>query len=226
MGVKGEKLIGFDVRKMWFRMEELWDSTRRSTYLLRSDCLAVLSVDSLVWPSVFARHIGGISKEQLVSLGYDGPALREDWIGPNRPLWADLDALKTELTAYRASVRGPVWIIAETVLVTGSDAQLSPFGPYLEDTSPASLSLEWQLIGYDVADAGQISGLSNCGYSPEERETLSQKWSRRLNSHHLFKTLSEAQEFASHCDVRVREHAPFFVFGLYRVEIINYVNVL
>ncbi len=73
---------------------------------------------------------------------------------------------------------------------------------------------DWTLLGYDVADHGLTSGLSNCGYGATEKPDWQQRWARRLNDFGLMMTIDDAEAFAEACDARVPEHAPFFVYGL------------
>jgi hypothetical protein len=96
-----------------------------------------------------------------------------------------------------------------------NDEPPAPFGPYLEPTVPAALGPTWTLLGYDVADPG-ISGLTNCGYDGRDVE-LKAAWGPRLNEHHLLTTLDDAFAFRNVTNARVVEHAPFFVFGLWRI---------
>jgi hypothetical protein len=72
-----------------------------------------------------------------------------------------------------------------------------------------------KFLGYDVADIGRISGLSNCAYVPDEREALRSEWGPKLNDHHLFTQLEPARAFRRLTDARVPEHAPFYVYGIY-----------
>ncbi len=74
---------------------------------------------------------------------------------------------------------------------------------------------DWKLLGYDVADHGLTSGLSNCGYDTTEKPDWQRRWVRRLNDHGLLTTIDDAEAFAEACDARVSEHAPFFVYGLF-----------
>jgi hypothetical protein len=77
---------------------------------------------------------------------------------------------------------------------------------------------DWALLGYDVADGSLLSGLSNCGYTPEEREHLQQRFAQHMNRFHLFDDLDQALAFKDETNKRVPEHAPFFVYGLYRIR--------
>jgi len=81
------------------------------------------------------------------------------------------------------------------------------------DWDPASAG--WVCLGYDVADAGLLSGLTNCGYTAAEKDALVEDWAAHLNDLHLFGTARAAHRFAEHADRRVPEHAPFYVYGLY-----------
>jgi len=75
-----------------------------------------------------------------------------------------------------------------------------------------------ELLGYDVADDVMTSGLTNCGYSKEESGEIGQRWASQLNRHHLFDDVNLALQFKDITDARVHEHAPFFVFGLFRLS--------
>ncbi len=99
-------------------------------------------------------------------------------------------------------------------------------GPDAEETEQYAGSLgtvnigpdeTWTLLGYDVADSGFTSGLSNCGYRPDidDVESLRRDWGPKLNERGLFDALEHADEFRRVSDARIPEHAPFFVFALY-----------
>lgn len=75
---------------------------------------------------------------------------------------------------------------------------------------------ETERLGYDVADEVMTSGLSNCGYSDREKERIRSTWAGRINAFHLFDDADLALEFRALTEARVPEHAPFFVFGVYR----------
>jgi hypothetical protein len=82
--------------------------------------------------------------------------------------------------------------------------------PELPDTN-------WQFLGFDIADGGFISGLSNCGYEDAERDGLAAEWAQYLNRRHLFDDLQRAFQFRELTNARVPEHAPFFVIRLWLI---------
>ena len=84
----------------------------------------------------------------------------------------------------------------------------------LAPTVPASLNKEWTFLGYDVADDGFISGLSDCGYEADELH-LKTGWELALNEWHLFTQKKQAIKFQRMTNQRVDEHAPFCIYGLY-----------
>jgi hypothetical protein len=203
-----ERLIGFDARVALDAVSRYWDAQRRRTYLLRDDVLAPLSVDPLVWPSFFDSG-NGVSmtpelRQQSGLTGQLGAVSRlPSWIGPNCPLWEDLDALRSHLDAASAAVPKGV-LVAATALS--------------EDEAAPAPSVQGELLGYDVADSALISGVSNCGYSSVEADELRLTWSWLLNEYHLFEIPETAFDFRWVADKRVPEHAPFYVYGLYRME--------
>jgi hypothetical protein len=71
------------------------------------------------------------------------------------------------------------------------------------------------LLGYDVADYDLLGGLTNCGYTPEEAESLGPAWAPLLNEWHLFDDPEAATAFADVTAQRVPEHAPFYAYGIY-----------
>jgi len=83
---------------------------------------------------------------------------------------------------------------------------------------PREVEGEARLLGYDIADDVFLSGLSNCGYTDEEKTALRSTWASRLNRFHLFDQADVAFEFKTLTEARVPEHAPFFVFGIYRLS--------
>jgi len=155
----------------------------------------------MVWPSIW-HHV-------TVPL--------PSWIGMNAGLWENLPALRDYLTNIWKTPP-PHVIIAVSWYSDREFDDASMFGPYVSPTDPAARSPEWRLLGFDVSDGGLLSGLSNCGYSPDEIVTLRPQWASRLNSRHQFDTVEDAFEFRKLTDARVPEHAPFFVFGLYLVD--------
>lgn len=82
----------------------------------------------------------------------------------------------------------------------------------VDASSELAAAAEWPLLGYDVADAWQVSGLTNCGYSSEEKAALAEIWKHRLTRSGLLRTLNWAKEFVAVANGRVTEHAPFFVY--------------
>ena len=61
----------------------------------------------------------------------------------------------------------------------------------------------------------------NCGYMPDQEDVqaMQNRWATHLNDHHLFDDPKQADEFRLLSNQRVEEHAPFFVFGIYRIPI-------
>jgi hypothetical protein len=75
-------------------------------------------------------------------------------------------------------------------------------------------SPEWHCLGYDVCDKSGTSGLTNCGYEEGDRNVVA-GFATRVNEHHLFRTIEDADAFRDVSDRRVPEHAPFGVLAIY-----------
>ena len=194
-----EHLLGFDAREVWMEVR------RPPEYLLRDDVKRVLSADTTVWPSLFGFRASWLPPEVERMPELDRP----DWIGANDPFWEDLGLLEQAVVSLD-SQEFPYWLIA----ASWHTIDLTP--PRMP-TIPATRDPGWRFLGFDVADPG-ISGLSNCGYTEEERTLLASQFSPWLNQHHLFTDLQKAFEFRTLSNGRVREHAPFYVIGLWLVR--------
>lgn len=203
-------LLGFDAREEYLGS---WDQARRERYLLVCDVPKPYSVDVLVWPSIFGD---GMGEQQQVEAG---PKLRltSTWRGPNAPLWEDLGVLQEAIA--EAPRQQYTLVAVSEVNVNPSLGEPPEIAGLAPARSPAALNDGWSLLGYDVADRYFISGLTNCGYEPDEtRRVAAQRWSARLNAHHLFDEAADASRFSAEVALRVPEHAPFFVFALHAVS--------
>ena len=120
--------------------------------------------------------------------------------------------LRPHLSDLLAAARGLDHAGAVTVRVTvlDEDAQAGE--------SAEAGSEKYDLLGYDVADYYLMSGLANCGYTPEEAASLAPAWAPRLNEWHLFGNPADAMAFAVVTAERVPEHAPFFAYGIYQLR--------
>lgn len=198
-----ELLLGFDAREMWLDGETLWDENRRNDYLFRPDVAKPLSTDTIVWPSVFDTSLGP-----------------QSWVG-YQDLYSDLESLQGALNVVRASRVKPCYVISITLTTEGLEKQeQEEWNAMMPPPTPAVRSSEWSLLGYDVSDRWLLSGLSNCGFLPaaENVQQLRDKWGSHLNKFHLFDGIERAREFKQFSDERVKEHAPFFVFGIWLIQ--------
>jgi hypothetical protein len=215
-------LIEFDVRTAPEQyVSGRWDATSRAGYLLRPEVEWPLSVDGLVWPSVF--RLKGVE-------GLDLPSYSPIEIDPavaGGDVWLDLDRLQACYDAHRGLAPGGVFIALELLSEKEAEAERIPYdlpggiqaAVWLEPTVPERLPDGSTLLGYDVADAGRISGLSDCGYTEDEIRDLVPRWAARLNSFGLLDTVEDAIAFREVCDARVPEHVPFWIYALWRLPL-------
>jgi hypothetical protein len=141
--------------------------------------------------------------------------------------WLHLDSMRACYDSHRALAPGGVFLAVELLSEKEAEGPTIPYvspgdmhaAIWLEPTVPPRPPEGSSLLGYDVADAGWISGLSNCGYTDDEIKTLAPVWAPRLNSFGLLASVEDAVAFRQVCDARVTEHAPFWIYALWRLPI-------
>jgi hypothetical protein len=211
-------LIEFDVRVAPERIRaDPEDEEYRAKFLLRPDVGWPMSVDGKIWPSVFFSERGGAPNE-FETVPTD--QVREDaWP------WLDLAKMRAWYEAHRRPGPPDVCIGVELLSEKSLEGTSIPYerpnggkyGLWLEPVLPARPPDGSILLGFDVADAGGISGLMNCGYTPEEIASWRPTWGPRLNDRGLLSTLEDAIAFREATDRRVEEHAPFWVYALWQL---------
>ena len=181
-------LYGFDARTSLSGTDPNWSDLRRARYLLRPEISRPLSVDPQVWPKAF-------------SVEFNEGFARDYWtdLAELRRISRKQDVDKDDFALVALAVRGD------------KDQVYTLFMP----PTPSELDANWQTLGWDVADSGLISALSNCGYRSEEVDTLRQIFAPKLNDHGLFDDVEAAETFCVRSEARVPEHPPFFVHQLF-----------
>ena len=201
-----EAMVGFDAREMQTRFAETWSSQRRALYLLRTDLDKPLSTDDMVWEPIFRW-----ANTEIPDWAYFRSVRLElpQWTGPRQATWENLEQMQSFLGEYQPELDGiPYWTIAITQCVSAEEA--AAWYPIL----PPTVAPEWSLLGYDVSDYFLLSGLMNCGYTAEDGD-LKGPWADKLNRYHLFEKMDDVLDYARYTDGRVKEHAPFFAYGIY-----------
>ncbi|WP_133511282.1 hypothetical protein [Candidatus Thiosymbion oneisti] len=213
----GEWILGYDARVSGRKI----DDRLKSNFLYRLDGAEVYSIDPMIWPSVFdACHL---SKPSYTGFWPD--------------LWDNLDALTKYLSPIKALQKIPFCIIGVELLydictieekrewdaLLGGCASAGIQKTLKDNVSLASPCVReenWSFLGYDIADRYGLSGLTNCGFDPniENVGELRLRWAVHLNEHHLFDDIDRAVEFKDWSNIRVREHAPFFVYGIWLIS--------
>ena len=199
----------------------------RHSHLLTPETRWPLSIDQMLWPSIFYYPVYVDGKEYLWGSMNDEFTRAKQmvleahhWQHEALGLWQDLSLMKRFFSRYYLGKKDGV--IVAVALYSGT---LEPRAPdWNKDYWSAVLSdglinkeipSSFKLLGYDVADHTMTSGLVNCGYSKKELGDLKKLWPNKLNEYGLFPNLDDAVEYIEVCDRRVVEHAPFFAYGLY-----------
>lgn len=209
------RLIRFDVRLDRAKyVDEFWDAKHRNRFLLKEDVAWPLSVDPMVWPSVFYSEIfREVNKLPYASIEVPPSTDKGNY-------WRNLHEMASYYGKHKKPETGGVPIAVQVLSENSRDSdQLTmAFGNHSDPAEPPPRS---EFLGFDVADLSGISALCNCEYSHETKKHLAPVWVPRLNVFGLLTTSEHAAEFKQLSDSRVSEHAPFWVYGIWRVPVFS-----
>jgi hypothetical protein len=198
--------LGFDIRmRAADYVGEVWSPEHRASYLLRADVEWPMSVDRVVWPSLLQSHYFDARANRKANpkfLGQDASDSENEF-----GLLSDLASI-----ARFPGAQGGVSIGVQLIYNEGREP--NPFISVEASAVPAKADV----LGFDVATPAPISGLSNCGYDQLEVHQLRAEWAHRLNAYGLLESVDLAERFREMTNKRVPEHAPFYVYKLFRVE--------
>lgn len=181
-------ILGHSIRRL--APDRDWTEKRRHEFLIRNDISSPKSVDKNVWDEFVSDEV-------------------QTDAGPlPLPTWCDREKM-LEVNQYSVSRTD----LVELTIGIFIDKVLPEFIDLNEFTSVDTI--DGNFLGYDVADEGLTSALSNCGYSPEEMIEARLKFSNAINSNGLLTSLDVAKEFLKYSTERIPDHAPFFIFPLY-----------
>ena len=202
-----ETFVGYDAREYRLPLDQSWDERRKQEYLYRLDVLKPLSVDTRVWPTIFA------SEGRSAPVGFLG--FKDSWSN-------FLELQKSVTQAYQEKPM-PAWRMVAITLFLGEYCENDrvPWASRLPPCNPNKKGKDWTFLGYDVGDQYMLSALSNCGFLADldDIPQLRAEWGPRLNKFHLFQTMENAVLFKRFSDERLRDdHAPCFIFGLWIIK--------
>ena len=168
-----------------------WNSPRNLLYLINRSVVLPKSVDSNVWDEPYCDFFAGPVRLPL-------------------PYWNDLSRLDATLSLVDSNY-------LTTIAITICGGRSLPQSVENLPADPIEFPADRFsfFLGYDIADEGLTSGLSNCGYKEEDRETIAGAFGPFLNEHGLFTEFAEANSFKLKTNIRVPEHAPFFVYAIF-----------
>jgi hypothetical protein len=208
-------LIGYDARIPIPMVARYWPIERRRWYLPRIGVSSPLSVDRMVWASVFddGETGCGMAEHDREVLGLTGHPLRP-WVGPNRPFWESLNELTDCLVA--SSLSGDRFALIE---VHGFGTRAASPRPRAKRNGPhghpdLARTSRRALLGFDVADTAFVSGIANLGFDRPRADCFPTELRAQLNSHCLFADLDSAYSLTDVLNVHVPQHAPFHVYGV------------
>lgn len=181
-----ENLVaGYSIRSL--SPDADWEG-RRENFLIRPEILLPKSVDYNAW-------------EEVVHNEVDTTAGRLPL-----PCWNDREAMRVAF--HHAKYKD------ESIELT--------IGIHLNSDEETNISRDDRLhtadlflLGYDIADDGLTSALSNCEYSAPEMIVARNMFAPFINDHGLIDNMENALRFRDYSSTRVPEHTPFFVYSLW-----------
>ncbi len=214
------QLIGYDIRRIPASYQTArWRTDLRKMFLIRPETPCPLSVDKLVWPSRFRMESippGPLSTPDDIVLQ---PTPRTRYF-ELFDLWDDLDEMVSE---YKPTISGDcglaIGLLRPENYAHGQSVLQDSWWHAITGCTvrPANQRNEWELLGYDVANSGFTSALSNCGRQPHEQREAEARWGKYLNDFGLFKIASDATYFCEDANKRLSSDGPFYVYELFLI---------
>lgn len=170
-----------------------WTNERRLQFLINPHIRLPKSVDSSVWEESY-DFFDTLSEQE----GMD-----------NYIKWRDKERL-IDLTDYRITEKNRV--------LTASYLHFFDYVPtevWAMEYRSEPVDKDLIFLGYDIANGGTLSGLSNCGYTDVSLEYCREHYLQHLNQHGLFESFNVAWDFLSYTNQRTPADSPFYVYSLY-----------
>jgi hypothetical protein len=208
-----ERILGYDVREMWYRdQHDLVKSGRFKK---------MLSVEGSLWGSIFntgdCPDLTGRHREAIGLGVVELPGMAV--VGMNLPLWSRLADMQNYLASHASKTGHLYWVVAITICLPDPAWELKARRewPYYAETVPEVLQDDWALAGYDVTSRdseSMISARLPPGIVPEDARELDQN----LNDYMLFPSLAVAHRFRTLWDSTSPGEAPHLIYGIWRIE--------
>src|SRR6266851_6775584 len=191
-----ERIVGYDAREFWRPFD--WSEENRNRFLYRLDITKPLSVDVLIWQSIFTSEGRSLPIKQF---GFQS-------------FWSDFTLLRKAVTIAHTEQPLREYRMIAAILMLGdySKTHRINWDDRVPPVTPDQRGKNWKFIGYDVADQWALSGLSDCGFVPghDDIAALRKRWGPLLNKWHLFDGLDIAIDFKHMSDERMKnDHATF-----------------
>ena len=201
--------IGFDARYVFRLYAHLWTCDRIHTQLIRKDVASPLSVDEIVWPSVFSSHNANFETRK--------DFIQHEIVDMDRPSWSGCVQSIWNALSY-------VEYVGISLCV--ENATCSEYREWSEHGVPAGMWQEneiftdmfsegWELLGYDIADGFLTSALMNMGIGTAP---IGNSIQSHLNMNHLVDHADAAREIKHLLATKhfAAGHSPLYVYGLRR----------
>lgn len=213
-----EKILGYDVREMWF--DDEFD------FHMGSKLVKMLTAD--VWSSILDYgsypDVVGNDREELGLGMIELPPIVPRF-DTSYPVWSNLADLLNYLSPYRCTEGKAYWVVAITLRTV--DLEREPQYRTREDwprdpkANPDSVQSDWVLVGYDLGSEWSLSRITQHLEPSAEAQDVP-GLATELNQYGLFPNIKTAGEFGMLWDTAFPEDAPHVVYGIWRIEEAHY----
>lgn len=184
--------LGYDIRKL-YDPRDIWTDHDINTYLYKTDIKSFLSVDTTSSKSLLEENF-------YFENTYDFRNAINDRLKNLQHIYSESDLSIIEIFCLTKNLK--------TEDCINIDEVVKP-------------SIPMSLAGFDIADLGLISALSNCGISLKEKEFLisEYKLNESLNQFHLIQDIKIAYSLKNKFDELIHEHSPFYIYPIFHLPI-------
>lgn len=180
--------LGYDIRKL-YDPRDVWTDHDINTYLYKTDIKSFLSVDTTSSKSILEDRFYTEKINDLRNV-------INDRVKDLQQIDSDKNLSLIEIFYLKKDL---------------------PAGDFINNDDIGNPSIPMSLAGFDIADLGLISALSNCGISIKEKEILicEYKLNESLNQFHLIQDIKIAHSLKNKFDELIPEHAPFYIYSIF-----------
>lgn len=201
-------LLGYAIRVRTIVLDGDWEPSLRLDSLTEPLVTTAVSVDEQIWPICEEGLLIAEKSLQLADAVYE---LENEANLISAPYDVITEAVK--------SLGSKAILIAVGTTIDAYERVFAKFGNRAQPLPDADELKHWQFLGFDLADEGRTSILTNCGRNNRMEQAA---WEKRktdlvnlLTPFGLLRSIDDAQALAASAQSLVPEHSPAIPMGIW-----------